>query len=107
MTNLLESRATQLRVAGRRADEVRLWQKAALHHRAAQVLVELAKHAVVRQHQPLDGSQAPLNSVTFEQQPVHDAWSLVVGQCQVRRAALAVGSSHDAGFVSLASCTAG
>lgn len=46
--NLLEGRASQLRQHGRKVDEVNLFKKAEAHHRSAQVLVDLAKRAVVR-----------------------------------------------------------
>ena len=45
--NLLESRAQQLRQHGRKVDEVNLFKRAEVHHRSAQVLVEMAKNAVV------------------------------------------------------------
>jgi WD repeat-containing protein 35 len=45
--NLLESKAAHLRQHGRKVDEVNLYKKAESHHRSAQVLVELAKHAMV------------------------------------------------------------
>jgi hypothetical protein len=46
--NLLESRASHLRSHGRKIDEINLYKKAEEHHRSAQVLVNLAKQAVVR-----------------------------------------------------------
>ena len=52
LDNLLEGRAAQLRAAGRAADEVTLFKKAAQHHRSAQLLVDLAKRALVRASPP-------------------------------------------------------
>jgi hypothetical protein len=53
--NLLDSRAAQLRSSGRKIDEINLYKKAEEHHRSAQILVELAKTAMVR-NQPSPAS---------------------------------------------------
>jgi hypothetical protein len=60
--NLLESRASQLRQHGRKVDEVNLFKKAEAHHRSAQVLVDLAKRAVVR-HQSHVATPRPASIV--------------------------------------------
>jgi stress response protein YsnF len=45
--NLLYNRAMQLQASSRKVDEVNLYKKAQQHHKSAQVLVDVAKDAVV------------------------------------------------------------